>query len=147
MNMERRWHSPGLSAAGARGELRRAPLPVCSWMCFNVTPSQAARVFLCQQARGGRQAPHTPPSWGGSHGESLSAPFALGMSPSPRRTHASARRSWSGRAEEGVGRAVNHLCFLLISRAARDQPASSWRNCRSKGGKRLLLCMISVRCN
>lgn len=28
-------------------------------------------------------------------------------------------------AEGSVGRAVNHLCFLLISRADRDQAASS----------------------
>lgn len=71
-----------------------------------------------------RQAPHAPPSQGVSCGENISAPSALGISPhTPQQDPCVC--SWSGRAEGGVGRAVNHLCFLLISRAARDQFASS----------------------
>lgn len=75
------------------------------------------RPFLCSEA--GRHPTHHL-----RRGESLSAPSVLGISP-PGRTHASSWRSWSGRAEGGVGRAVNHLCFLMISRAARDQSAAS----------------------
>lgn len=66
-----------------------------------------------------------PPLQGVSHGESFSAPSALGISPPPVGPMHLPGGRWGGRAEGDVGRAVNHLCFPLISRATTDQSAAS----------------------